>query len=242
MEKILKLGMHVEMIKTGLTLDALENMDKKFISSLHEIVSDDTLILTNPTIRTRLVPLHKGERYDGYFFLRDKIYMAGFVVEKSFTEGNVRVVQVRLTSDLKKYERRQFFRFETTMDIRYLLLTAENTSEFKEAVKKNNLLQMQGFEVGTTLDISGGGIRFYSKELLPEGGMAIIHMGVEVEGQQKNHTFLGKVLYSERHRDNRNIYIHRIQFVDYKQDVREELVQYIFKCQRDRLKKQNSLN
>ncbi len=242
MEKILKLGMHVEMIKKGLAPDALENMDKKYVSSLHEILSDGTLVLTNPTIRARLVPLHKGERYDGYFFLRDKIYTAGFVVEKPFIEGNVRVVRVRLISDLMKYERRQFFRFETTMDIRYLLLTAENTAEFKEAVKKNNLLQMQGFKGGTTMDISGGGIRFYSKELLSEGGMTIVHMEVEVEGQKKNHTFLGKVLYSERHRDNRDIYIHRIQFVDYKQDIREELVQYIFKCQRDRLKKQNSLN
>lgn len=140
MEKILKLGMHVEMIQSGLALDALENIDKKYVSSLHEILSDGTLVLTNPTVRARLIPLHKGERYDGYFFLRDKIYSAGFIVEKPYTEGNVRVVRVRLTSDLVKYERRQFFRFETTVDIRYLLLTAENTAEFKEAVKKNSLL------------------------------------------------------------------------------------------------------
>lgn len=242
MEKILKLGMHVEMIKTGLALDALENIDKKYVSSLHEILSDGTMVLTNPTVRARLVPLHKGEHYDGYFFLRDKIYVAEFTVEKPYMEGNVRVVRVRLTSDLKKYERRQFFRFETTVDIRYLLLTAANTAEFKEAVKKNNLLQMQGFKDGTTLDISGGGIRFYSKEMIPESSMVIVHMEVEIDGQKKNHIFLGKVLYCERHRDKREIYIHRTQFVDYKQDVREELVQYIFKCQRDRLKKQNSTN
>lgn len=242
MEKILKLGMHVEMIKTGLALDALENIDKKYVSSLHEILSDGTLVLTNPTVRARLIPLHKGERYDGYFFLREKIYTAEFIVEKPYMEGNVRVVRVRLTGDLKKYERRQFFRFETTVDIRYLLLTAENMSEFKEAVKNNSLLQMQGFKDGTTLDISGGGMRFYSKETLPENGMVIVHMKVEIDGRKKDYTFLGKVLYCERHRDKREIYIHRTQFVDFKQDVREELVQYIFKCQRDRLKKQNSLN
>lgn len=242
MEKILKLGMHVEMIKTGLALDALENIDKKYVSSLHEILSDGTLVLTNPTVRARLIPLHKGERYDGYFFLREKIYTAEFIVEKPYMEGNVRVVRVRLTGDLKKYERRQFFRFETTVDIRYLLLTAENMAEFKEAVKKNNLLQMQGFKDGTTLDISGGGMRFYSKETLPENGMVIVHMEVEIDERKKDYIFLGKVLYCERHRDKREIYIHRTQFVDFKQDVREELVQYIFKCQRDRLKKQNSLN
>lgn len=242
MEKILKLGMHVEMIKTGLALDALENIDKKYVSSLHEILSDGSLVLTNPTVRARLIPLHKGERYDGYFFLREKIYSAGFIVEKPYTEGNVRVVRVRLTSDLVKYERRQFFRFETTMDIRYLLLTADNTAEFKEAVKNNSLLKMQGFKTGTTLDISGGGIRFTSKEMLPENGMVLVHMEVEMDGKKKNHVFLGKVLYCERNRDHRDIFIHRIQFVDFKQDVREELVQYIFKCQRDRLKKQNSLN
>ena len=127
------------------------------------------------------------------------------------------------------------------MDIRYLLLTAANTAEFKKAVQQNNLLGMQGFTDATTLDISGGGIRFYSKEELPENGMIIVHMAVEMEERNKNYVFLGKVLHSERHQEDRSKYIHRLQFVDFKQDAREELVQYIFKCQRDRLKKQNSL-
>lgn len=241
MEKILKLGMHVEMIKSGLALDAPENIDKKYITSVHEIIDEDTLVLTNPTLRARLIPIHSGERYDGYFFLGQKIYLARFIVEKTFAERNVRVVRVRLTTDLVKYERRQFYRLEIMMDIRYLLLTAANTAEFKTAVQQNNLLGMQGFTDATTLDISGGGIRFYSKEELPENGMIIVHMAVEMEGRNKNYVFLGKVLHSERHQEDRSRYIHRLQFVDFKQDAREELVQYIFKCQRDRLKKQNSL-
>ena len=240
MEKILRLGMHIEMITAGLELDALENVDKKYVSSLHEVVDEHTLVISNPTIRARLIPLHSGERYDGYFFQGKKIYTARFVVEKSFTDGNFRVVRVRLVSDLKKYERRQFYRLETTMDIKYLLLTPENTEEFKKAVQEHTLMLMEGFRAGTTLDISGGGMRFSSGEEIPKDSMVIVNMSVRIEEENKSYTFPAKLLSSERQRENRNLYIHRIQFVDFKHDVREGLVKYIFKRQRDRLKKQNS--
>lgn len=240
MEKVLKLGMHIEMIKAGLELDALENVDKKFISSLHEIVDDSTLVISNPTIKTRLIPLHSGERYDGYFFQGRKIYTARFVVDKPFTDGNFRVVRIRLLNDLEKYERRQFYRLETTMDIRYLILTPDNTEEFKKAVQEHRLALLEGFQPGTTLDISGGGMRFSSSEEIPKDSMLIVQMNVRIEDENRSYTFPAKRLSSERQRENRNLYIHRIQFVDFKHDVREELVKYIFKRQRDRLKKQNS--
>lgn len=237
---VLKLGMHVDLVKSGLGLDSPEALDHKFASSIHDIESDKSIILTNPTQRARLIPMHIGERYDAYFFTKDnKIYSARVTVSKNITDNGIRVVKFDITSSVEKYERRQFFRLDTTMDIRYLLLTAANTAAFKEAIKTNTLLKMDGFKHGTTLDISGGGVRFTSEEILPEGGLTIMHIEATIEEKKKNYIFLGKILKSGKREGVKGLFEHRTQFVDLKQDAREELVQFIFQCERERLKRRS---
>ena len=237
MESVLKLGAHVELLKKGIKLDSPESIEQKYISSIREVIDSNTFLIDNPTFKARLIPMHAGERYDIYVFIGKKIYQGTISIVGNAVEGKMRVVKVTLTSSLIKYERRQFFRLETTMDVRYLLITPENSAAFKIAVKSGGLLSMEGFENGTTIDIIGGGLRFTSKRQLPVGGMAIMHLIADMEAGKKNYIFLAKVLVSDKHNTQRDLYDHRVQFVDLKQDAREELVQFIFQCERERLKK-----
>ena len=237
MDKLLKLGAHIEILKSEYTLDSLDALDYKYISSIREIVDDDTFIIDNPTIRGRLVPLHKGEVYNIYSFIGKGIYYSTIKILSNQLEGNARTVKVSLLKPSEKYDRRAFFRLETTMDVRYLLITPENSEDFKIAVKTGGLLTMDGFQNGTTVDISGGGVKFTSKEKLPAGGMAIMHMKAFVDNKEKNYVFLGKIIVSEQHENIRQLFVHRTQFVDLKQDAREELVRFIFQCEREKLKK-----
>lgn len=237
---VIRLGMHLELVKSGLKLDSPEAIDNKYASSVHDIVTDSCIIVTNPTLRARLIPMHSGERYDAYFFTKEnKIFTCRVTVDKNSTDNGIRVVRLNLTSSVEKYERRQFFRLETVRPLRYLLLTAQNSADFKQAVKSNTLLQMNGFHDGTTLDISGGGVRFTSDEILPVGGMAIVHLEIKSESVNKNYIFVAKILLSKKHESIRGLFEHRSQFVDLKQDAREELVQFIFQCEREHLKKRH---
>ena len=238
MEKILKLGTAVELVKNNLSLDDPEALEGKMACSIHEIVDGNHIMLTNPLRRATLVPLHSGERYNAFFFSNSKIYNAPLRVVKNHTEGNFRIVEAELTGQLLKYERREFFRLDTTIDVRYLILTKDNAADFKVATANGTLLQMDGFENGVTVDISGGGMRFTSGKQMAPGSMVITHMVAPAPtGEKKNYIFLGKVIRSERFRDTRDRYEHRMQFVDMKQEAREEFVRFIFECERDRLKK-----
>lgn len=238
MASVIRLGMHVELVKSGIKLDSPECVDNKFASSVHDIESDEWITLTNPTQKARLIPMHPGELYDAYFYTRDnKIYTATVKVDKNKSDGGIRVVRFSVRTDIEKYERRQYFRLETTMDLRYLLLTAQNTQAFKDAIKNNALLQMEGFKKGTTLDISGGGVRFTCEEMLPEGGMCIMHMEAVIENRKRNYIFVGKILKANKKDGTKGIFEHRTQFVDLKQDARDELVQFIFQQERERLKR-----
>ena len=237
MEKVLKPGVPLEIVGRGLGLDAPEAQEKKMASSIHDVIDGKTILLTNPVIKARLIPLHSGERYNAYFFA-NKIYNAPITVLSNHSEGNIRVVKVELTGALQKYERRAYFRLETTIDVRYLVLNADNAAAFKEATKNGTLLRMPGFHMGTTIDISGGGVRFTSTEEIPVNSMVITHLVAETPGgTKKNYIFLGKLIRTGLLNDQRGHYDHRMQFVDMKQDAREEFVHFIFEWERERLKK-----
>lgn len=237
MKKFFKLGTHLELVPVGYTLDSPDAYEKKYISSVHEVLQDETVVITNPTHKSQIIHLRPGEKYDCYLFLDNKIFKCRIKVLRSRNDFNLRVVETELLTNIVKYERRQFFRLDVAMDIRYLTLRPDNTAAFKEAVKTNTLLQMEGFQTATTRDVSGGGLRFVCNEELPIDSMLITHIETEMDGRPKQYVFLAKVLASKKHEEIRGLYESRVQFVDLKQSAREELVQYIFHCQREQLKK-----
>lgn len=240
-EKVLKPGVPLELVGRKYKLDDAEAQEKKMASSIHDIGGDNRLTITNPMIKSRLIPLHSGERYNAFFFA-SKIYTAPIEVIKSRSEGNIRVVDIKLSSDIEKYERRAFFRLETSIPVRYLVLTPENANDFREATKNGTLLRMPGFKDGTTLDISGGGIRFTSKTEVPDSAMVITHLVAEsANGQKKNYIFLGKLVRTGLLNNQRGHYEHCMKFIDMKQEAREEFVRFIFEWEREKLKKMSGI-
>ncbi|HPF29943.1 MAG TPA: flagellar brake domain-containing protein, partial [Lachnospiraceae bacterium] len=206
MEKVLKLGSRIELVKMGIPLDSPDIASKKLVSSIHEIIDEDTVVITNPTMQARLVPMHPDEKFDCYFFVNGKIYNSRVKIMRNLLDGKMRTVKISILDEIEKYERRQFYRLETSMEIGYLLLTADNANDFKEAVKSNRLLEMKGFVTGTTIDLSGGGVRFTSDKLLPENGMIITHMTANMDGTVKHYIFLGKIIKSDKHREVRGVF------------------------------------
>lgn len=237
MATIFKLGGRLELLKPNIAIDSPEAMNQKMISSVHDIESDEEIIIDNPTKGATLVPLHPGDRFTVYAFVAGKVYKGELTAVLSKKDGNVRVCKMRVSSPLEKFERRKFFRLDTAMDIRYLLITAENSQAFKLAIATNSLLTMKGFKRGTTVDISGGGVKFTSLEQLPLGGLVITNLTSNREGGVKNHVFLGKVISSGEKPGARGTFEHRMQFVDLNQEGREEFVQFIFETERNQLSK-----
>lgn len=238
MANVLKLGIRLDLIKAGKKIDSPDAPENKYASTILDIDEDeDNIIISNPTLKARLILMHKNERFDAYFYANNKIYIARVTVVKNITERNMRSVMIHLDTAVDKFERRQFFRLEVNMDVRYLMLTPQNTAAFKTAIKNNNLLSMEGFQKGTTCDLSGGGVRFTTMSEMPIDSMLIMHIVSTIEGKIKNYVFVGKILDAQKHERVRGMFQYRVQFVDLKQEAREELVQYIFQKERESLRK-----
>lgn len=237
MANILKLGVRLELLKSGYVFGDIESNDYKYQSTILDV--DDyqkNIVISIPVQKAKMIPMHKNEKYNVFFYVGNKIYSSKATVIKNITEGKVRSVLIHLDTDLNKIERRQFFRLDVVMDVRYLLLSADNTEAFKMAVKTNSLLTMEGFKDGTTCDLSGGGLKFTARDEFPIGSLLIIHFKSDIGGKVKNYVFIGKVLDYSKHDTVRGLFVYRVQFVDLKQDAREELVQYIFQKEREKLK------
>ena len=241
MDKILKEGIPLELVGSRFNLDDAGAQEKKMAASVHEVIDSSHIVLTNPLIRSRMIPMHKGERYNAFFF-SNKIYQAPIVIRGNRREGTFHLVEAELTGTLQKYERREFFRLEVSVPLRYLVLSADNAKDFQEAVKNGSLLTMEGFKECTTLDISGGGIRFTAPDPIPQNSMIITHLvATTPAGKNRNYVFLGKLIRTGLLNGSRDIYDHRLQFVDMKREAREEFVHFIFEWERDRLKKRSGL-
>lgn len=237
MEKVLKLGSHLELVPRSRKLNDDDNgEEKRYTSSVHEIIDDETIVITNPTIQARLVPLHSGEKFDCFIFFNNKIYSCIIEVEKNTRDGNIRTVRVNLKTEIGKYERRKFFRLDISMDLRYLVLTADNSAQFKEAIKNGTLLQMPGFKPSKTVNISGGGVKFLCSEEIKKDSMLITNLAASIGETMKQYVFLGKILGVEEKIGLKGYYEHRMQFVDLNQEAREEFVKYIFEKERESLK------
>lgn len=235
MDKILRLGLRMEMAKM-VSKEQSDTEPDRYSSSIHEIIDDEYVLITNPCFKARLIPLHPQECYDCYLFSGGKIYHCRMVVVNSQIDGNIRVVKMQIVSAIEKYERRKYFRLDINMKIRYLRITAENTGEFKKAVVSNTILKMDGFVEGTTINISGGGVKFNSAEPLHENDMIMTHLTTEIDGQTLQYLFMGKVIESQQNPNIRNNYIHRINFINVSPAAREGFVQFIFRKQREQLK------
>ena len=77
------------------------------------------------------------------------------------------ILVVELMSDLKKFQRRQYFRLECTLDIEYRRLEDSDVEKIKEDPELiRDIMESEPFTSAIVLDISGGGVRFASEEKL----------------------------------------------------------------------------
>ena len=88
------------------------------------------------------------------------------------------------------------------------------------------------------VDISGGGLRFFSSQHYEPGSMIYISYHLGADGVKKEYELVGKVLSAEELEKRPGTFEHRVQYVDINEGVREEIIKYIFEEERKNRKKE----
>lgn len=205
---------------------------KTLISKIYDIIDETQLKIAMPMAEGRIIPLPVNSRFDVCFFSSGGLYSSAFTVIERYKENGLYILVVELIYELKKVQRRQYYRLDCVMEIEYVKVEEEFVNqELDELVLEEKFAELEKFN-GIVMDISGGGIRFASEEELPKNSMVIVKLNLEFGKDQKIFGVLGKVLSSKKVRNNQGMYEQRIEYFEMQAKIREKIIRYIFEQER----------
>lgn len=240
-EDILALGDKIEMHEINRSMNSSKHESERiYVSQLLEFDEDeeDILYIAMPIHEGRLVPLGVGSQYELFFYAKRGIYACNSEIVNRYKSNNVYILVVKLLTDLKKHQRRQFFRLETNMEIQYKVFNEEDDKYFRLMGKMSDEMLERPYYTGITLDISGGGIRYVSKDRLEPGNKILVFLKLSIDDEACKCEPIARVISSSLAKGKENVYENRIEFVQIKDSERELLIKYIFREERNIRKRQ----
>lgn len=237
LENYIKAGIRIDLspIERG-RLNEEEIEKKVFRTQITEILSDDRLEISMPMEKGRLILLPIDKEFDVFFYTDRGLYQCFGRVINRFKRGNLYLVEMELMSNLRKYQRREFYRFSCSLELDARNLTKDEI----ESLEKNELNFIPGLPLkkGVIADISGGGLRFLASEKYDVGSLVMCKWHLAIDGQMKEYRLIGKVLYCQEMDSRDGEYEHRLQYVNVDKKEQEEIIRFIFEEERKSRKRE----
>lgn len=211
---------------------------KIYISQIQDILSESQMEIVMPMEQTKLILLPVDREYNLVIYAGTTLFQCFAKVIDRYKSNNIFLLAVELTSNLRKYQRREYYRFSCALEMNSRNLEEEEIRAIEEKDPYSNLIPGLPLKRSVIVDISGGGLRFLSSHPYEPGSMIYISYNLFAGGSMKEYELVGKVLSSKKVEDRKGSYEHRVQYVDIDVDVREEIIKYIFEEERKHRKKE----
>ena len=214
---------------------------KGYQSQVIDVLSDDRVEIAMPMEKSKLVLLPVDAEFDLYFYTDGGLYQCYARVVDRYKNNSVYVLVFDLISNLRKHQRREYYRFSCALEMNSRQLQEEEQAALTGDNHGEDVLTPQlPLKSSVIVDISGGGLRFVANYAYEPQSMILCKYSLIVHGESKEYNLVGKVL-SVRALENRNdAYEHRVQYVNMDAAEREEIIKYIFDEERKTLKNQKA--
>lgn len=191
----------------------------KMKSDVVKVINDNIIAISTPIYKGTICPVSIGRNITIVFNKDNKgrFYFIGEVLDRK-KKGNLTVLFVRKHSDIRYFQRRDFYRLSIVLNISLEIIENGVTVRTVPAISK---------------DISGGGLRLITKEKI-EKHTAVkcsIHLGNEVVEA------FGKIVRCEPLPDSIIKYDVGISFTGIDEKNRSKVISFVFKSQRKIIKK-----
>ncbi|MCR4595401.1 MAG: flagellar brake protein [Lachnospiraceae bacterium] len=225
--------------RLNLNDDSANEERKVYSTKVYDIVSDERIELLMPMEQTKLILLPIDGEYELCFYTDNGLYQCLAKVVDRYRDNNIYVLALDLTTNLRKYQRREFYRFSCALEMNSRELLKEEIDSLNQS---HNALQPElPLKRSVIVDISGGGLRFVSNLEYEKGSMILCNYNLVVDGVQKHYSLVGKVLSVEELENRPGVYEHRVQYVNMDVDDREEIIKYIFNEERKNRHKEKGM-
>ncbi len=240
LSNVLKIGDKVELTKVQAAQSEASIRKKVYVSQIYEVVDETRVKIGMPIENGHIVALSPNTRLDACFYTGKGLYHGRVVVVERMRENNIYVMVVELQYELKKFQRRQYYRLNCTMDLLHRPMDEDEQELFINKGIAPDEDKINGFCGGIALDFSGGGIRFISQEKYNKEDLIVVRLKISYEDEYKIYSVVARVISSAPARNGRNNIENRVEFVDLNSKVREEIIRYIFR--EERKQRQKSLD
>ncbi len=214
----IQLGDKIEMVTE---LDNEGNQEHYYSSVQGK--EDGCIIITAPTVKGRLDPLEIERTYGMCVYTKRGLYRCEVELVSRERRANLFLLYIQINTDLKKYQRRQYYRMDCMLQFNFKNAI---TNEWYRAI---------------IVDISGGGLRFYTDKIVREGDKLLNQVIINIKGEQKEILLSGKVVYAKK-RLNKGLtnYEIREHFDTISDSERDLIIKYIF--DEERRRRRNKVN
>lgn len=226
--------MRINDLKVGLKLEVREcnlrdiQAGNLLVSEFEWAEDDKIFYIAVPIYRGRLYPVNIGTQMEIIFIMQDNLYSFVAKVLDRGIRNRISLLKMEALSEIKKIQRREFFRFECALPVTYRLVDTQNRGNPGENDRKLTKTY--------TRDLSGGGVCIRLKEKVDYG--SILECELSLNDLNKIH-FIGKVVRFTIYDKDMGIYKYEIgvSFEKINEKDRERLISFIFQEQRRLIKK-----
>lgn len=228
----------IQAVERGKSVDETEKR-KVYQTSVYDVLSDDRLEINMPMEKSKLILLPVDVEYDIYFYTSNGLYQCFARVVDRYKSDAKYILLLELTSNLRKFQRREYYRLSCALEMSARILEKEEI----QAVEKNNRYLVPGLPLKRSIivDISGGGIRFVGTYAYEPDELICCKYHLLIDGKGKEYTLVAKVIAVRELEDKPGVYEHRAQYINIDTLDREEIIKFIFEEERKNRKREKGL-
>ena len=231
LENFIKPGQRVDLKAVRrVKVSGEETREKVYSTKIYDIVSEDTIELVMPMEQTKLILLPVDGEYEIFFYTDNGLYESTIRITDRYKSNNVYILLVELQTNLRKYQRRDFYRYSCALDMDTRGLMEEEIEAAKQ--HKNYLIPGLPLKRSIIVDISGGGLRFVSSYKYEKDSVIYCKYHLLIKGTVKDYEIACKILDVKELESRPGEYEHRVQYMNLDNDEREEIIQFIFEEER----------
>jgi len=202
-----------------------------YISSVFGVTKNDEIVFHLPTRSGRTVTIPMNIPFNAVFNTKKGMFQLTGEITKRGRLENFPVYVFEPTTELKKVQRRDYFRFECLIPVQVLPIP-ENVAILPNMALVEDDLEKFGDTYGSPvsgniLDISGGGAKFTAKADVVTDRYMYISFKLKTHDMDQTINVIARRVHSD-YKPDTDQYEHRVEFLFKDPEDRETIIKYIF--------------
>ena len=207
-----------------------------YLSKVMDVLPQDRLEILMPVEQGKLVLLPVDGEYSLCFYATKGLLQCYARIVERYKNGNIFLLVLELTSAVQKLQRREYYRFTCSLELRSRLLSRVEREAIES--RRHMILEELPMMKSVIVDISGGGLRFISDSAYNENDLILCSYNL-TGAHNREFSMVSTVLSVGTVKDRPGLFEHRIQYTYINESSREEIIHFIFEEERKLRKKQS---